>query len=91
MSLDLSVHSALAYIDWLEPRAHKSIPDTVLAIVTIRQRMIMLQLLDGVPRKQIAAALGISLHTVNDHIKALYERFEVNSATQLASKFLKTI
>ena len=59
MSLDLSVHSALAYIDWLEPRAHKSIPYTVLAIVTIRQRMIMLQLLDGVPRKQIAAALGL--------------------------------
>lgn len=85
------VHMVLSSIDWLEPKSSETVPPDAFAIATPKQRVIMLYLLDGLPRKQIAAALGITLHTVNDHIKALYERFEVTSATELAAKFLKSI
>jgi DNA-binding CsgD family transcriptional regulator len=51
--------------------------------------MVMLCLLDGLSRKQIASHLGITLHTVNDHMKTLFAQFDVNSTTELAAKFLK--
>lgn len=84
--LDIS----LGGIRWLHPRISEAIPPQAFVDLTPRQRMVMIYLLDGIPRKQIATTLGVSLHTVNDHIKSLYARFQVNSATELAARFLKS-
>jgi DNA-binding NarL/FixJ family response regulator len=65
------------------------VPPQVFDGLTPRQRVILMMLLDGMSRKQIAIHVGTTLHTVNDHCKALYQHFGVNSATELASKFLK--
>jgi DNA-binding CsgD family transcriptional regulator len=81
---------ALGGIRWLHPRISESIPPMAFIDLTARQRIVMLYLLDGLSRKQIAVALGVSLHTVNDHVKALYDRFEVHSATELTARFLKS-
>ncbi len=65
-----------------ESKIHASLP------ITPRQREVVRCLLKGLPRKQIAASLGISVFTVNDHIKAIYEKLSVRSIGELASKFL---
>ena len=82
---------AMAGIGWLHPQVSESIPEEAFAEITPRQRLVMLFLLDGLSRKQIAANLGLTLHTVNDHVKALYHRFDVQSATELAARFLKSV
>jgi DNA-binding NarL/FixJ family response regulator len=46
-------------------------------------------LLDGCSRKEIAAKMSLSLHIVNDSIKAIYRHFGTSSATELAARFMK--
>ena len=41
----------------------------------------------GTPRKEIAADLGLSLHTVNDHLKQIYRHFGVRSQVELVARF----
>jgi len=77
-------------ISWMQPRVSESVPAETFVGLTPRQRTVMLQLLDGQSRKQIAQSLGITVHTANDHIKAIYEHFQVRSATELAAKFLQS-
>ena len=39
--------------------------------------------------KQIAAKLGISRHTVADHVKDLHRIFDVNSRGELLARFVR--
>ena len=55
----------------------------VTARLTGRRRMVFEKLAHGVGRKQIAAELGLSEHTVNDYVKAVYRHFGVNSQAAL--------
>jgi DNA-binding CsgD family transcriptional regulator len=84
--LDLAMRGVI----WMEPRVSETVPPEMFVGLTPRQRVVMHKLLDGQSRKQIASHLGITLHTANDHIKAIYERFQVGSATELAAKFLQS-
>lgn len=84
--LDMSLRG----IRWLHPRISEAIPAQAFVDLSPRQRIVMIYLLDGLSRKQIAATLGVSLHTVNDHVKSLYDRFQVHSATELTARFLKS-
>lgn len=83
------VELLLSSVVWMQPQVSESISPQAFVGLTHRQRTVMLFLLDGLSRKEIAAQLGVSLHTVNDHCKELYRRFEVNSATELAARFLR--
>ena len=40
-------------------------------------------LLEGLSEREIVARLQLSRHTVHDHVKRLYTRFQVNSRAQL--------
>jgi DNA-binding CsgD family transcriptional regulator len=51
--------------------------------LTNREGDVAQRLLTGLPRKVIAAELRISLHTVNDHTKAIFDKTGVSSAGQL--------
>ncbi len=84
------LHVSLASLGMLEPKVSEAVPAEAFVNITPRQRTVMLYLLDGMPRKQIASIMGMTLHTVNDHIKALYARFGVQSATELAARFLRS-
>ncbi len=55
-----------------------------------RVSQIMDRLLAGDGEKQVAAALGISQHTVHDHVKRLYKRFGVCSRSELLARFVRT-
>ena len=53
---------------------------------TPRQREIIDALVIGKSYKQIAAMFGISFHTVNDHVRKIYKKLEVNTKAELIFK-----
>jgi DNA-binding CsgD family transcriptional regulator len=65
------------------------LPAGMMHGLTHRQRTVLLSLLDGHSRKVIADSLKISEHTVNEHVKALFQHFGVRSSTALSAKFLR--
>jgi DNA-binding CsgD family transcriptional regulator len=69
--------------------ADGDLPAGMMLGLTHRQRTVLLMLLDGQPRKVIADSLGISQHTVNEHVKVLFQHFGVRSVPSLAAKFLR--
>ncbi|MBP8823729.1 MAG: response regulator transcription factor [Flavobacteriales bacterium] len=54
-----------------------------------REKEVLLRLVDGRSYKMIAADLAISYHTVNTHIRHIYEKLHVCSSTEAVSKALK--
>jgi DNA-binding CsgD family transcriptional regulator len=90
-SRDVSlVAVAVGGISWLSAEPAERIPAEVFEKITPRQRMVMLCLLDGLSRKQVAGRLGITINTVNDHVKCLFQQFDVSSVSELAARFLKS-
>lgn len=57
------------------------------ATLTARERQVLELLAKGHPYKGIAGKLGISLQTVNGHIKSIYEKLHVHSRTEAAAKY----
>jgi len=84
------VELVMSSVEWMKPKVSESVSPSTFVDLSPRLRSVMLLLLDGQSRKQIASSLSITLHTVNDHCKEIYHRFEVNSATELAARFLKS-
>ena len=56
--------------------------------LTSRQRQVLQLLLGGSSRKEIAAAIDRSEHTVHDHVKQLYRHFDVTSRGELGALFM---
>lgn len=53
--------------------------------ITRRETDIVTHLLAGAPVKQIARRLGVSILTVNDHLKAIYRKTNVHGRDELAA------
>ena len=54
--------------------------------LTEREIEILSMLAKGMSYKMIADAGGITFHTVNSHLKKIYEKLHVHSATEAVSK-----
>ncbi|MBL1077056.1 hypothetical protein JK358_21900 [Nocardia sp. 2] len=54
--------------------------------LTVREREIVRLLTGGYTRREIARALTLSSHTVDDHIKKIFGKLEVRSRAELTSK-----
>jgi len=54
--------------------------------LTRRERQLVALVLDGLATKQLAVALSISPHTVQDHLKAVYLKTGVTSRPELLSR-----
>jgi DNA-binding NarL/FixJ family response regulator len=54
-----------------------------------RERAVLDGLAAGLAYKQIADQLGISIHTVRNYIRRIYEKLHVCSRTEAVAKFLK--
>jgi len=54
--------------------------------LTRRERQLAALILDGLATKQLADALFISPHTVQDHLKAVFAKTGVRSRGELASR-----
>lgn len=55
--------------------------------LSAKQKEILELLADGLSRKMIADEMGIKEYTVGDHIKAIYEKLDVNSALEAVKKW----
>jgi DNA-binding NarL/FixJ family response regulator len=54
-----------------------------------REKDVLTLLVSGKSYKMIAAELEISYHTVNSHIRNIYEKLHVSSSTEAVSRALK--
>ena len=83
------VHVITSEIDWLH-RSGSDVPGVkTLVQLSPRLREVLLMLLTGDSRKQVAFKLGLSEHTVGDYMKALHKHFDVNSRGELLAKFMQ--
>jgi len=56
--------------------------------LSVREAQILDLLCHGLTNKAIAQQLGISPHTVRDHIGAMTDRFHIKGRTALATAYL---
>jgi DNA-binding NarL/FixJ family response regulator len=61
---------------------------TDFAELTTGEKNVLELLVKGMSYKMIAADLGVSFPTVNFHLKNIYKKLHVNSATEAISKAL---
>ncbi len=57
--------------------------------LSAREKEILQLLTEGVPMPRIAEKIFLSYHTVRDHVKNIYQKLHVASATEAVSKALK--
>ena len=57
--------------------------------LTNREREILHGLVEGLVKKEIATRLEISFHTVDMHLRHIYEKLQVNSATAAVAKAVR--
>ena len=85
--------SRIAHIVLSEiPSLHEAISPADLndgvAGLSPRLRQVLNCMLQGYSRKEIAASLELSIHTVGEYVNELYSRFGVHSQTDLVRRFL---
>jgi DNA-binding NarL/FixJ family response regulator len=57
--------------------------------LTDREKDILRLMADGLVKKEIADHLNISVHTVNTHIRSIYEKLHVNTNTGAVAKAIR--
>jgi DNA-binding CsgD family transcriptional regulator len=73
-------------IQHLVPREVRDLEALEAYPLSITQKKVCAQLLQGWSQPQIAARLGVSQHTVVDHIRKIYLKLEVHSVEELRSR-----
>lgn len=79
-------HIVLTEVGWLHDAGAPSSAAYEIPKLSPRCRLILNQLVTGRSRKEIAADLGLSPHTVNDYVKQIFRHFGVHSQAQLISR-----
>ena len=57
--------------------------------LTHREKDILRLMADGLVKKEIADHLDISVHTVNTHIRSIYEKLHVHTNTGAVAKAIR--
>jgi DNA-binding NarL/FixJ family response regulator len=63
-------------------------PASNVETLTPREKEVLALLAKGHPYKRIAADLGISINTLRDHLRAIYDKLHVHSRTEATLKYL---
>lgn len=82
-------HIVLSEVDWLHEDVMPNHPDEGVASLSPRLRQVLNFLLTGKTRKEIATELDLSIHTLGDYIKEIYQRFGVRSHPELLRRFFE--
>jgi DNA-binding CsgD family transcriptional regulator len=82
------LHIMFQQIDWLHRQGSNVAASDKVIDLSPRERQVMLLLLGGDSRKQVAAKLQLSQHTVADYLKEIYRKLGVSSRAELLSKFI---
>lgn len=69
--------------------SRKETANAQLYSLTDREKEILRLMADGLIKKEIADQLEISVHTVNTHIRSIYEKLHVNTNTGAVAKALR--
>jgi len=77
---------AAKVLDYFQKQQKKNI-DLEQSSLTEREKEILQLLIKGNSYKEIAAALFISVETLNSHIKNIYRKLNVHSRSELAAKY----
>jgi DNA-binding CsgD family transcriptional regulator len=79
----------LTRLFYLEVLSRFALPEHGLEVVRLspRERQMLTALLSGQRRKEIAADLGLSLHTVNEYVRSLYRRLGVSGLPELYQRY----
>ncbi len=82
-------HIVLSEVDWLHEDVLPNHPDEGVASLSPRLRQVLNCLLTGMTRKEIAGELNLSVHTLGDYVKQVYQRFGVRSHPELLRRFFQ--
>ncbi len=63
--------------------------DKVIERLSTRERQVLEQLAQGVPYKEIADVLSLSIDTIRIHIKGIYSKLHVHSRGEAVAKYLR--
>ena len=80
-------HIILSNVEWLHAAGLPDIELPKLSLLTPTQRIVMIHLLNGKRRPEIAAVMGISPLTVKDHTSAVLRHYCVRDQLALVCKF----
>lgn len=80
-------HIVLSEVAWLHTAELPGDRGQKVPMLTPRQRVVLIMLLEAHDKDEIARLLHISPHTAKDHIKAIYEHFNVSSQLELIRRF----
>lgn len=83
----MSMQIARKVIDYFQqiPR-----PQSDLDKLTAREQEVLALLAKGYLYKEISDSLGISINTLRNHLRAIYDKLHVHSRTEATVKYLKT-
>lgn len=76
-------------VEWLHRTGIPDIDATPVDELSPRLRHVMLLLLSGSSRKQIASELAISTNTTNEYVAEVYSRLGVRSRAELMARFIQ--
>ena len=64
-------------------------PPTPVTSLSTREEQVLSHVADGLPDKQIAGELSISVNTVRKHLGSIYNKLHVNSRAAAATKYAR--
>lgn len=81
-------HIVTGEIEWLHCEENLAGVTEQIRPMTPSQRTVLMLLMEGLSKKEIAAKLDCSENTVKDHVKAIYKHFGVHSTPELFHYFM---
>ncbi len=82
-------HIVLTEVAWLHELGWPEDRGVQVPALSKRERLTLNLLTSGASHKVIAAQMGISPHTLRDHIKVIYRHFGVHSHAELLHRFFR--
>lgn len=76
-------------LEWMKKQAPDTTPQVETFELSEREKEILSLLVQGLSYKMIAEKCFISYHTVNSHLKKIYDKLHVHSQAEAVSKALK--
>lgn len=78
---------AIKVLQYFKQAASTRVPDQYA--LSLKEKEVLLALVDGLSYKMIAGKLQISYHTVNFHIRNIYQKLHVHSVSEAVAKAIR--
>jgi DNA-binding CsgD family transcriptional regulator len=80
-------HIVLAEVPWLHETDWPEEKKALLPTLSPRRRTVLHLMLEGQSRKEMAATMGISVHTLDGYVKDIFRHFRAHSQAELIARF----